>query len=68
MPNKMSVSGSLSHMMKVCENLKFAVQRCKVAVPSEDIDNPSAVLRCTGCRQYFGFIAALKHVIYTCMG
>ena len=33
MPNKISVSGSLSHIKKVCENLKF--KRCKVALPSE---------------------------------
>ena len=45
MLNKISVSGRLSHIMKVCENLKFAVQRCKVALPSEDISDPSAVLR-----------------------
>ena len=32
---------------KVWENLKLAVQRCKVALPSEDIDDPSAVFRCT---------------------
>ena len=47
MPNKISVSGSLSYIMKVCKNLKFAMQRCKVALPSEDIDDPSAVFRCT---------------------
>ena len=33
--------------MKVWENLKFAMQRCKVALPSEDIDDLSAVLKCT---------------------
>ena len=47
MPHKLSVSGSLSHMMKVWENLKFAVRRCKVALPSEDIADLSAVIRCT---------------------
>ena len=39
---------SLSHIMNVFENLKFA--KCKgvqVALPSIDIDDPSAVLRCT---------------------
>ena len=41
------MSGSLSHMMKVWENLKLAVQRCKVALPKGDTDDPSAVLRCT---------------------
>ena len=34
-------------MMKVWKNLKLALQRCKVALPSEDIDDPLAVLRCT---------------------
>ena len=34
-------------MMQVWENLKLAVQRCKVALPSEDIDDPSAVFMCT---------------------
>ena len=47
MLNKIPISSSLSHIMKVCENLKFAMQRCKVAFPSDDIDDPSAVLRCT---------------------
>ena len=47
MLNKISVSSSLSHIMKVCENLKLAVHRCKVALPSEDIDDTLAVLRCT---------------------
>ena len=45
-PNKISVSGSLSHMMKVWEKLKLAMQRCKVALPSEDIADPSAVFMC----------------------
>ena len=39
--------GSLSHMMKVLGNLKLAVQRCKVALLSDDIADPSAVFRCT---------------------
>ena len=46
-PNKISVSGSSSHMVKVWENLKLAMPRCKVALPSEDIANPSAVFRFT---------------------
>ena len=45
--NKILVSGSMSHMMKVCENLKFAMHRCKAALPSDKIDYPSAVLGCT---------------------
>ena len=46
-PNKISVSSSLSHMTNVWENLKLAIQKCKVALPSEDSDDPSAVLSCT---------------------
>ena len=33
--------------MKVCENLKIAMQRCMAALPIDDINDPSAVLRCT---------------------
>ena len=47
MPNKISVYSSLSLMTKVWENLKLAMQRCKVALPREDIDDPSAVFMCT---------------------
>ena len=47
MPNKISVSGSLSHMIKVWENLKLVMQRCKVAFPNEDAADPSVVFRCT---------------------
>ena len=39
MQNRISVSGSLSHMMKVWENMKLVVQRCEVTLP--------AVLKCT---------------------
>ena len=46
-PNKILVYDSLSYIMKLCENLKLAMQRHKVAFPSEDIDDPSPVLRCT---------------------
>ena len=34
-------------MTKVWENLKFVIWRCKVALPSEDIADPSTVFRCT---------------------
>ena len=34
-------------MMKVCENLKLVIQRWKVAFPTEDMGDPSAVLRYT---------------------
>ena len=46
-PNKILVTGSLSHIMKVWENLKLALGRCKVAFISEVIYDPSAVFRCT---------------------
>ena len=47
MPNKISVSDSLSHTLKEWENLKLTLQRCKEALPNEDIDDPSAVFKCT---------------------
>ena len=47
MPNKTSVSCSLLHIMSVWERLKLAMERSKVALPREDIDDPSAVFRCT---------------------
>ena len=34
-------------MMKVWENVKLAMQRCKLALPSEDIADPSTVFKCT---------------------
>ena len=34
-------------MMKIWENLKLAMQRCKADLPSEDIADPSSVFRCT---------------------
>ena len=58
---KILVSSSLSHMMKVWENLKLEKQKCNVALPSEDIVDPSAVckvllqaifLSCTGLQSY----------------
>ena len=66
MPNKISVSGNLSHMTKVMEML--AMKRCRVALPGEDIDDPSAVFRCTAAGSYFGFIMVFNHVVYTSMG
>ena len=47
MPNKISVSGSLSHIMTSVRKPKTGnVQRCNVALPSDDIDDSSVVLRC----------------------
>ena len=34
-------------MMKVWESLKLVMKRCKVALPSEDIADPSTVFNCT---------------------
>ena len=67
MLNKKSVSDNLSHIMKVCENLKFAMQMCKVALSSKDIDDTISCLEVYCCRENFGFIAVLNHIIYTCM-
>ena len=47
MSHKISFSSSLSHITKVNEYFKFAMQSSKAALPSEDIDDSSAVLRCT---------------------
>ena len=45
MPNSISVSGSLSHMMKLCKNLKSAIQSWSVVISNAVIGDPSAVLR-----------------------
>ena len=34
-------------MMKVWENVKLTMQRCKIALSSKDIADPSAVFKCT---------------------
>ena len=47
MLNKISVTGSLTYVTKVWENLEFAMQSCKAAFSSEEIDDTPAVLRCT---------------------
>ena len=47
MPKSKLVSGSLSQMMKVCENLKSAIHRWRVAFCIHDIGDPSAVHWCT---------------------
>ena len=44
MPNKTSVSSSLSHVVKVWEILKLAMQRYNVALPSEYTADPSPSL------------------------
>ena len=45
MPKMNSVSGNLSHMMKLCVNLNFAILRCMAVVPMVVMGDPSAVLR-----------------------
>ena len=45
MPKINSVSGNLSHMMKLWVNLNFAILRCMAVVPIVDIGDLSAVLR-----------------------
>ena len=44
MPKMNSVSGNLSHMMKLCVNLNFAIRRCMAVVPMADMGDPSTVL------------------------
>ena len=46
MPNSISVLGILSHIMKVCENLKSAIQNWSVVIPNALIGDPSTALRC----------------------
>ena len=55
-------------MIKVWENLKLTIQNCKVAFPSEDIADPSAVFRCTAAGSIFGLIAIFDHIVYASMG
>ena len=51
MPKISSVSGSWSQIMKLCVNLKSAVQRCSAVVPKVIMGEPSAVfsLAAVGC-------------------
>ena len=63
MPNQISVSSSLSHMMKVWEILKLAIQKCKVALPSKDIADPSAFFRYTAAGTIFCLVAVFNHVV-----
>ena len=67
MPNKIFVSSSLSHMMKVRENVNLAIQRFKVALPSGDIADPSTVFKCTAAGSLFCLILVFNHVVYTSM-
>ena len=50
--------------MKVCENLKLVMQRCKVALLSEDIDDPSAVLMCTAAGSILVYSSPQSCYIY----
>ena len=51
-------------MMKVWENLKSVMQRCKVTLLSEDIADPSAVFRCTAAGSILLFLLVFNHVVY----
>ena len=46
MTNTKSVSGSLSHIMKVCEHFKSAMQMQRVALPINYTGDLSAVFWC----------------------
>ena len=47
MPNNSSISGSLSQMMKLWENLKSAIRSWSVVIPNAVIGGPSVVFNCT---------------------
>ena len=47
MPERKSVSGSSSHITKVCNNLKSAIWRWRVVFPMEDMGDQSVVCRLT---------------------
>ena len=64
-PNEISVSGSLSHMTKVWENLKLVMQRCKVVLPSEDVAGPSAVFRFTAAGTILVIVVVFSHAVDT---
>ena len=44
MPNSISVLGTLVHTMKMCKNLKSAIQSWCVVIPNAVIGDPPAVL------------------------
>ena len=50
-PKMSSVSGSWSHIIKLCVNLNWAILRCNAIAPSTDIDELFAVfnLAVVGC-------------------
>ena len=48
--------------------VEISKQNYKVALPSEDIDNPSAVFRCTAAGNILVFIVVINHVVYTGVG
>ena len=53
--------------MKVCKNLKSAMQRWRVTFPTDDIGDPPAVFKMYSCRQNTGFIAVFIQIVYACM-
>ena len=63
MPNEISVSSSLLHITNVWKNLILVMQWCKVALPSEDIDDLLAVLRCTAASWYIHLYRLMRELL-----
>ena len=66
MPNSISVSGSLLHMMKLCENLKSAIGSWSVVILNAVIGDPFTVLRCINidCIAVFKLLSMFWYVVY----
>ena len=66
MPNSSSVLGSLSHMMKLCENLKSATLSWSVIIPNAVIGDPSAVFSCIKvvCMAVFKMLSMVWYIEY----
>ena len=66
MPNSSSVSGSLSHIMNLSENLKSAILSLNVIIPNAVIGDPSAVFSCiiVACIAVFKVLSKFWYVEY----
>ena len=66
MPNSSSVSGSLSHMINLCENLKSAILSWSVIIPNAVIGDPSAVFSCIDvtCIAVFKLVSMFCYIEY----
>ena len=66
MPNSSSVLGSLSHTMKLWENLKSAILSWSIIIPSTVIGDQSAIFRCTHvvCIAVFKLLSMFWYVEY----